>query len=267
MQEVVPSPELAVAEIALERLLPFVDECVCLQLIGIRELWWAEFAGVGAFPGVHPEVPPQVRHLDELPVAMRAVIRLFPRVKSHVRLEVVIPGESFVAFPALERFLPSMSSFVILQYMFIPERAIASTAGEQLVLFSIFTIDVLTWAVTLGRGTARRRRQRRIRKCLHHVFDLRRLQLLLGLPSNRAARHVIVIIPLRRVYGSRRRRRRVREPVRRVHARPGGQGGVERQPSQHLSRKHRSREQIQGGQVSVTGVVRFYRVRSFRTPL
>lgn len=59
-----------VAFITVKWPLTVVAEHVSFQLVGIAELLLAHFTLVGFFPGVHPEMPPEVGDLDELTIAV-----------------------------------------------------------------------------------------------------------------------------------------------------------------------------------------------------
>lgn len=89
--------------LALERFLALVDQKVSLQLIRVAEFRGAKLARVRPFTGMNAQMAAQIGNLDELPVAMAAVIRLLARVQPHVGLEVVVPCES-VIFNIAEKF-------------------------------------------------------------------------------------------------------------------------------------------------------------------
>lgn len=98
---------------------------MCLQLIRIGEHCRTMFASVRPLPRMHPKMPPQVRHLDELPIAHVAMVRSLPRVQPHVCLQMMVPGEPLVTLGALEGFLPRVGPFMVLEDMLIAEGAIA----------------------------------------------------------------------------------------------------------------------------------------------
>lgn len=86
VRQVVAAPESASADATLEGLLSAVDEGVGLELVRVGEARWAHVARVRPLSRVHAEVAPKVRHLHELALAMRTVVRLLARVQTHVRL-------------------------------------------------------------------------------------------------------------------------------------------------------------------------------------
>lgn len=146
---------------ALERLLALVDEIVGLELVRVGEPGRAELAGVGPLARVHPQVAPQVGHLDKLAVAVRAVVRLLARVQAHVRLEVVVARESLAALLALERLLAGVGPLVILQDVLVAERPVADGAAKHLVPLLLLLL--------------RRRRQRHV---VHHRRNTAAVRLL-----------------------------------------------------------------------------------------
>ena len=75
MHEVVTASESALAVLALEGLLALVDEHVRLELVRVGEARRAQFTGIRTLARVHPQVTPQVGHLNELTVAVRTVVR------------------------------------------------------------------------------------------------------------------------------------------------------------------------------------------------
>lgn len=86
MHQVVPPSEPHLTVLAFERFLALVYQQMSLQLIRIAELRRAQLAGVRTFAGVHAQVTTKVRHLDELSVAVAAVVRFLARVQPHVSL-------------------------------------------------------------------------------------------------------------------------------------------------------------------------------------
>lgn len=133
VHEVMAPPELPTALLTREGLLPLVDEDVGLQLVRVRESRGTDVALVGLLARVNAEMPPEVRHLNELSVAVTAAVGLFPRVEAHVRLQVVVSRESLVAHFAFERLFTGMCSFMILEHVFVAEGAVADLAREHLV--------------------------------------------------------------------------------------------------------------------------------------
>lgn len=73
--------ESRVAVPALVWLLVLVDELVGLELVRVAELGLTDLANVRPLARVHSQVPAQVRHLDELSMAVVTVVRLFSRVQ------------------------------------------------------------------------------------------------------------------------------------------------------------------------------------------
>ena len=102
------------------------------ELIRIGEFGSAELAGIGAFAGVHAEMPTKVSHLHEMAVTMCALVRLLPRVEPHVCLQVVIAGESLFTHTTAERLLACMGSLVILEHVFVPEGTVTRLTGKCL---------------------------------------------------------------------------------------------------------------------------------------
>lgn len=96
VHQVMPPSESHLAMLALERFLPLVDQEMSLQLVRVAEFRGAKLARVRPFAGMDAQMAAQVGNLDELPVAMAAVIRLLARVQPHVGLEVVVPCESVI---------------------------------------------------------------------------------------------------------------------------------------------------------------------------
>lgn len=174
VHQVVAAPISAAAPIAAERFLALVDEHVRLELIRVWELWRAQLAGVGSLAGVHPEVAPQIGHLHELPLAVRAMIRFFARVQSHVRLEVMVPGEAFVALGTGERFFAGVGALVVLQHVFVAEASVTHAALEHLVAAGGAALAAATRRQRLGHlGRRRRRRQRLERRLWRRHFARR----------------------------------------------------------------------------------------------
>ena len=68
---------------------------------------------------MYPKVASKVCHLNELPVAVNAVVRLLSCVKGCMGLEVVISGKTLVTLFALERLFPGVSPFMVLRNMFV----------------------------------------------------------------------------------------------------------------------------------------------------
>lgn len=134
VQQVVTPAEARIAPVAVERLLPVVDQHVRLQLVRVAEPGVAEFTRVRSLAGVHAQVAPQVGDLHELSVAVAAVVRLLARVQSHVGLQVMVARKPLVALWALEGLLPRVRSLVVLQDVFVAEGAVADLAGEDFVL-------------------------------------------------------------------------------------------------------------------------------------
>lgn len=82
---------------------------------------------------MNSEVSAKVRHLDELAVAVSALVGFLARVQSHVRLEVVIAGESLLTDATAERLLARVSPLVVLQHVLVAEGPVARPAGEDFV--------------------------------------------------------------------------------------------------------------------------------------
>lgn len=135
VHQVMSSAKSSAAPQAFERLHPFVDEDVRLQLVTVRESRAAQVAGVGPLARVHSQVPAEIRNLHELPLAVGTVVGLLARVQTHVRLEVVVPSEALVALLALEGFFARMRPLVVLQDVLVAEASVADVARELLVFF------------------------------------------------------------------------------------------------------------------------------------
>lgn len=111
----------------------FVHLHVRFQLIRVAEFTIAHFANVGTFASVHPQMSPQISHLNELAITVRAVVGLLSCVQAHVGFQMVIACEPLVAFSAFEWFLTSMCAFVILQDMFVAEGTQTDFTRETLI--------------------------------------------------------------------------------------------------------------------------------------
>lgn len=83
-------------------------------------------------------MPPQIRHLHKMSIAMATVVGLLSGVKSHVGFEMMVPRESFLAFRTFERFLTRVRSFVILKYVLVAERSRTNVACKTFVTRWIF---------------------------------------------------------------------------------------------------------------------------------
>jgi hypothetical protein len=132
VHEVMTTTIPSAAPVAAEGFLTLVDERVRLELIRVGEARGAELARVRSFAGVHPEVAPQVRHLNELTLAVGAVVGFLARVQTHVRLEVVVSGEAFVALGTREGFFARVRALVVLQHVLVAETPVAHSALEHL---------------------------------------------------------------------------------------------------------------------------------------
>lgn len=82
---------------------------------------------------MHAQVPPEVGHLDELALAVGAMVGFLARVQAHVRLKVVVACEPFVALLALEGLFSGVRPLVILQHVLVSEGPMADVAHEQFV--------------------------------------------------------------------------------------------------------------------------------------
>lgn len=82
---------------------------------------------------MHAQVPPEVGHLDELALAVGAVVGLFTRVQAHVRLKVVVTREPLVALLTLEGLLSGVRPLMILQHVLVSEGPVTNVAHEQFV--------------------------------------------------------------------------------------------------------------------------------------
>lgn len=142
VHQMMSSAKSSAAPQALERLHPFVDEDVRLQLVAVREPRAAQVAGVGPLARVHPQVPAKIRNLHELPLAVGTMVGFLARVQTHVRLEVVVPSEALVALLALEGLLARMRPLVVLQDVLVAEAAVADVARELLVLLLAVVVVV-----------------------------------------------------------------------------------------------------------------------------
>lgn len=156
VHEVVTPAEFAGAQLALERLLTFVDEHVGLELVRVGEAGRAQLAGVGPLPRVDAQVTAKVGNLNkatqfksnvirdlqkreicttnlyELSIAVGAVVGLLPSVEPHVRLEVVVAGEALAALLALERLFPRVRPLVVLEDVLVAKGPVAYGAAEHL---------------------------------------------------------------------------------------------------------------------------------------
>jgi len=158
-----PPSESRLTVLALERLLTFMYEGVCLQLIRITEFCRADRTLVRPFPRVNTQMTAEIRHLNELSFAMLALIRLLARVQPQMRLQVMVPRKPvklrhhkdkshtlcgyivqctrrslscisenipFLAVWTLERLLAGMRTLVILQHVLVGEASVACPADE-----------------------------------------------------------------------------------------------------------------------------------------
>lgn len=80
MNKMVPAAEPDVAVLALKRFFPLVDQQMSFELIRVAELCGAELASVRPLAGVNSEMTAEVGDLDELPIAVGAVVGLFSSV-------------------------------------------------------------------------------------------------------------------------------------------------------------------------------------------
>ena len=80
MDQVMPTAEAYLAVFASEGLLVLVDEQMGFELIAVAELGGAELADVRTLASVNAQMAAEVRYLDELAVAMGALVRLLARV-------------------------------------------------------------------------------------------------------------------------------------------------------------------------------------------
>lgn len=104
---------------------------VVFQLGGRLEVRDAVLARVRRLARVRLQVPAQVGHLHEEPIAVRTPERFLASVQPHVRLQMVVPREALLAHRAHERFLAGVRALVVLQHVLVPELFAAHGALER----------------------------------------------------------------------------------------------------------------------------------------
>lgn len=109
------------AALAVEWLVRVVSVLVRSQLIGVAESTIADSAYVWPFASVYAQMAPQIGHLYELPVAVRAMIWFLASVQPHMRFQMMIASETLMALGTFERLFTGVRAFVVLQHMFIAE--------------------------------------------------------------------------------------------------------------------------------------------------
>lgn len=96
MHQMMPSSKTHLTMFTLEWFFAFMNQRMCLELIRIAELGRTEFARVRTFTRMYTQVTTEIGYLDELTIAMAAVIRFLTGMQSHVRLQVMISSKSVI---------------------------------------------------------------------------------------------------------------------------------------------------------------------------
>ena len=150
VHQVMPSSERSLTFLTTEWLFSFMNQYMCLQLVGVWELRLAYLTFVWLLSSMNTKMSSQVSNLNELSIAMCTVIGFFTRMETHVSFKMMISCKSLVANLALKRFFTGVCAFMVLKYMLISKATITYLACENFVPAIISrrtATTTLRWAV------------------------------------------------------------------------------------------------------------------------